>query len=67
MGILNNQLYSIMKSGLVCIFQATESNIDWFVPYIGVGPRFVYPEVIPASYFASTVALTMVLQSVLIL
>ena len=38
------------------IFQATKSNIDWFARYIGVGPRFVYPEVIPTSYFASTVA-----------
>ena len=45
MGVLYNQLYSIMRSGLVGIFQATKSNIDWFARFIGVGPRFVYPEV----------------------
>ena len=45
-----------MRSGLVGIFQATKSNIDWFARFIGVGPRFVYPEVIPASYFESIVA-----------
>ena len=45
-----------MRSGLVGIFHATESNIDLLARYIEADPRFVYSEVIPASHFASTVA-----------